>query len=82
MGAQPREGRERLSGVQLGCYGVGRIGFMPCYAWLSAIPDFMLRVLALPRVRSPKVNRLMIVWVGTNWGRSVGAVNPTVYKQN
>ena len=40
MGAQPREGRERLPGVQLGCYGVGRVGWMPCWAWLSAIWDF------------------------------------------
>jgi len=40
MGAQPREGRERLPRVQLGCYGVGWVGRMPFWAWISAILDF------------------------------------------
>ena len=82
MGAQPREGRERLVGVQLGCYGVGLIGWVPCCAWLLAVSDFVRGVFGLLRVRSLKINQLMITLLGTNSGRSIEAVNPTVYKQN
>ena len=49
MGAQPWAGRERLPGVQLGCYGVGRIGRLPCCAWLAAISDFVRCVFGLLR---------------------------------
>ena len=60
IGAQPREGRERLVGVQLGCYGVGLIGWVPCCAWLLAVSDFVRGVFGLLRVGPTKINRLMI----------------------
>lgn len=82
IGAQPREARERLPGVQFGCYEVCRFGGFPCCAWGSANVDDERCIFGLLRVGLFKINRLMIAWAGTHSGRLAEAANPSVYKQN
>lgn len=60
IGAQPRGARERLPGVQFGCYEVCRSGGLPCCAWGSANADAERCIFGLLRVGLFKINRLMI----------------------